>query len=81
MSTSEFDLVLIEAVRKGYFDDERLKSEASKLSAKFAAAKGRQSIDDAWRKFHDLFADDQDDVLDGIFDGFRRTSNISPQET
>lgn len=81
MSTSEFDLVLIEAVRKGYFDDEKLKSEASKLSAKFAAAKGRQSIDDAWRKFITRSRMTRMTCSMAFSTRFRRTSNISPQET
>ena len=69
--TDELDLVLIEAVRKGYFDDEK-KAAASNASAKLARNRSEGSIECAWAKFHGSFADDKDEVLDGIFDAFMK---------
>ncbi len=65
MWPDEFDLVLMEAVRKGYFDDTKLVAEARKQSAKFAKGRLEESFGAAWRKVDDSFADDQDAVLDG----------------
>ncbi|MGO4871777.1 MAG: hypothetical protein ACLPGW_14405 [Roseiarcus sp.] len=68
--TDAFDLALIDAVRKGYFDDDRLAREAAKLHAKLVKSHAEGSFESAWRRFHDSFADDQDETLDGIRDAF-----------
>ena len=68
--TDEFDLVLMDAVKKGYFDERRLEAEARRQSAKFAKGRREGSFEAAWRKFHDLFAADQEEVLDGIYGAF-----------
>ena len=70
LGADDFDLVLIEAVRKGYFNDERLASEARKLSAKFAKGRADGYLEEAWRRVSNSFHDDQDAVLDGIRDAF-----------
>jgi hypothetical protein len=62
----EFALVLMEAVRKGYFDNDKLAAEARKQSEKFAKGRLEVSFEAAWRKVDTSFADDQDAVLDGI---------------
>lgn len=64
--TEDFDLVLIEAVRKGYFDDAKLQTEAGKLSAKFVKGRAEGSLEDAWRKVDSSFHDNKDAILDGI---------------
>ena len=66
MWPDEFDLVLMEAVRKGYFDNEKLAAEARKQSAKFEKGRLEGSFEAAWRKVDASFADDQDAVLEGI---------------
>jgi hypothetical protein len=64
--TEDFDSVLIEAVRKGYFDDAKLQTEARKLSAKFVKGRAEGSLEDAWRKVDSSFHDNKDATLDGI---------------
>lgn len=64
--TDDFDLVLIEAVRKGYFDDAKLQTEAQKLSGKFVKGRAEGSLEDAWRQVDSSFQDNKDATLDGI---------------
>jgi hypothetical protein len=80
MWTNEFDLILMDAVKRGYFDDESLADEARKESAKFTKGRVEGSFDAAWRKFHDSFADDEKEVLDGIYDAFLNNIDyVTPQ--
>jgi hypothetical protein len=79
MWTNEFDLVLMDAVKKGYFDDERLTAEARKESAKFIKGRREGSFEAAWRGLHDSFGDDEKEVLDGIRDAFfKNIENVTP---
>ena len=52
--TDAFDLALIDAVRKGYFDDDRLAREAAKLHAKLVKSHAEGSFESAWRRFHEF---------------------------
>ncbi|MFZ2104504.1 MAG: hypothetical protein WAV18_03825 [Roseiarcus sp.] len=77
--SGDFDLVLIEGVRRGWFDDEKLAAEARKLTDKLANDRAAGSFEDAWRRYHDSFDADQEEVLDGIRDAFHRGVNyVSP---
>src|SRR5262249_8235100 len=77
--TDEFDLVLIDGVKAGFFNPERVEKHAKELHAKILATKADGSFEDAWRTYHDSFADDQDKVLDTIYESFmRNTLYISP---
>ena len=79
--TNEFDLALIDAVRRGYFDDDRLAREAAKLHAKLVKSHAEGSFESAWRRFHNSFADDQDETLDGIRDAFARlVEHLTPTD-
>ena len=70
--TDEFDLVLIDGVKNGYFDPERVKKYAKELHEKILATKADGSFEAAWRTYHDSFADDQDQVLDTIYESFMK---------
>ncbi len=70
--TDEFDLELLASVKRGYFDPEAIKKHAVPLNAKILASKADGSFEEAWRKYHDSFADDTDAVLDGLNASFMR---------
>lgn len=70
--TDDFDMVLIEGIRNGYFDPEKIKSQAQQLHDKIIAEKAGGSFESAWRLYHDTFADNQQQVLDGIYAAFMR---------
>lgn len=77
--TSELDLALIEGVKNGYFDPTQIRTHAAKLDKTIVAAKADGSFEEAWRLFHDSFADNEDQVLNGIFDAFmKHLDHISP---
>jgi hypothetical protein len=72
MWTDGFDVVLIEAVRKGFFDGDKLEREALVLDAKLAKGRADGSLEAAWRKVDHSFDDDEKAVLDGIRDAYYR---------
>lgn len=77
--TDELDLVLAEAVRTGYFDEERLKLEVRKKDAQIKAAKSAGSFTEAWRLYHDTFSNNQDELVATLYESFKKNaSNITP---
>jgi hypothetical protein len=70
--TDDFDLTLIEGVRNGYFDPEKIKAQARKLHEKILAGKAGGSFESAWRLYHDSFENNQEEALDKIYDAFMR---------
>jgi hypothetical protein len=66
----EFDLVLLEGIRNGFFDSSLLEKRASPLNNQIKAAKLSTAFQDAWRMFHDSFADNQEQVLSAIYQSF-----------
>jgi hypothetical protein len=65
-SMDEFDLALRDGIRDGYFDPVRIRKHALDLSIGAEASNLRSSLQVAWNRFHESFADNQDDVLNGI---------------
>lgn len=77
--TDELDLVLMDSICDGYFDPERLKTAAKAVHEKVIATKADGSFEEAWRLYHDLFANNQEEVLNGIYASFMKTfSYITP---
>ena len=71
--TDEFDLVLIEGVRKGYFDRVKIERCAHDLAEKITATKADGTFEQAWRGYHESFADNQEEVLNAIYEFFMKT--------
>jgi hypothetical protein len=77
--TDEFDLVLMDGVHDGYFDPDRVRKTAQAVHEEAVAEKGAGSFEEAWRRYHDSFENNQDDVLDGIYSAFMGNMNyITP---
>ena len=77
--TDELDLVLADAVRTGYIDEEKFKNEASKKNAQILASKSEGSFSETWRLYHDSFDDNEQEVITKLYDSFKKNvKNISP---
>jgi hypothetical protein len=68
--TDELDLELMRSIQRGYFDPEAIKTLASTVNKKVLATKAGGSFEEAWRKYHDSFANNKDEVLDALYDSF-----------
>jgi hypothetical protein len=75
----EFDLVLLEGMRDGYFDARALEKHAVELDKAIKATKLDNSFKEAWALFHDSFENNEGEVLDAIYTAFlKNVRNISP---
>jgi len=78
-NTDDLDLVLAEAVRTGYFDESKLKQAAKKKNEEIIAIKADSSFHDAWRLYHDTFENNQQEVIDTLYESFKRNAkHITP---
>ncbi len=78
-TTDEFDLTLLEGIRNGFFDSTLVEKHAADLDRRIKAAKQGNSFTEAWRLFHDSFADNQAEILDTIQESFvKNVQVISP---
>ena len=77
--TDELDLVLANTVRTGYFVESTLKQEATKKNNQIIASKSEGSFSDTWSLYHDSFANNQDEVINALYEGLKRNAkNITP---
>lgn len=73
-TTDEFDLVIARTVETGYVDTNALKEQARKLNEKVISVKSDSSFEEAWRKYHDSFNNNEEEVLQGIFESFKKNT-------
>lgn len=77
--TDELDLVLAEAVRNGYFQEEKLKHEITIKNAQVLASKSDSSFTEAWKLYHDTFANNEKEVIDTVYKSFKENAKyITP---
>ena len=77
-SMDEFDLVLLQGMRDGYFDAKAVEKHAAELDRTSEAARLNNSFTEAWNLFHDSFENNERDVVDAITASFRKNvRNIS----
>lgn len=75
----EFDLALLDGIRNGYFDRSAIRKSATELNKKIKAGNLDAAFHAAWRMYNDSFDDDQDKVLDAIYDSmFKGVQYITP---
>ena len=65
-NVDDMDLVLLEAVKNGYIDTERLDLHAKALDEKHKAAHSDKQLNDAWALVHNSFDDNEDQVIDAL---------------
>ncbi len=69
-SMDEFDLVLLRGAQNGFFDESDLKRCGKQLNDRITAERADRSFADAWDAYHDSFDDNQEEVLDKIYEAF-----------
>ncbi len=70
-ATDDFDLIIAEAVKSGYFIETDFRREAEKKNKEVIAFKTEGSFTQAWRLYHDSFDDNSDAVVNGIHKSFK----------
>lgn len=77
--TDELGLVLAEAVRTGFVIEEEFKAKATNKNQELLAAKSKGSFSEAWRLYHDSFDDNADEVVNGLYESFKKNcKHITP---
>ncbi|MDH7794834.1 MULTISPECIES: P-loop NTPase fold protein [unclassified Beijerinckia] len=77
--TDDFDLVLLKGVCDGYFDPERVRNTAQAVHDRIIATKADGSFGEAWNGYHDSFDDNQEEVLDDLYESFLKNARyITP---
>jgi hypothetical protein len=78
-SMDDFDIALLEGVQNGFFDPQLIQKHGAELDRQAKATKLDSSFRDAWDLFHDSFHDNQNEVLDTMYQSFRNNvQNITP---
>lgn len=62
----DFDLVLLEGIKRGYFDEAALKKWAEKLDKTIKAGQSEEALRAAWNTYHDSFDDNEAEVVEAI---------------
>jgi hypothetical protein len=68
----EFDLVLLGGVEKGYFDEAALTLLGARLEDQIKASRSDNSFSEAWDMLRDSFDDNQEQVLNAMYDSSLR---------
>lgn len=70
--TDELDLLLVEAVKTGYFVEDEFREKASAKNREIIASKSEGSFSEAWRLYHDSFDDNGEEVINGLYESFKK---------
>jgi len=62
----DFDRCLLDGIRNGFFDRTLIQKLGSDLDMQVKAGKLSNSFTEAWRMYHDSFADNEQEVLEAI---------------
>jgi hypothetical protein len=65
----ELDLAMIEGVKNGFFDDERIEIEIKKLLQNTTKIRAEAALEAAWGPFHDSFDDNTTEVAKILYKG------------
>jgi hypothetical protein len=75
----DFDRLLLDGIRDGYFNEQALEEQAGELDKGFKNGESEKDFTEAWELYHGSFDDNQEEVLDGIAASFERNVHtISP---
>lgn len=66
----EFDNVILDGVKQGYFDEGKLKIEAKKIDDRIQYGQSMENWAKAWMPFHASFKNNVDDVVSSLKDGY-----------
>lgn len=77
--TDELDLVLADAVKTGYIEEEKFKNEASMKNERIKVSKSEGSFSETWRLYHDSFDNNEDELITKLYESFKKNvRNITP---
>jgi hypothetical protein len=65
-TTDEFDLQIANAVETGFLNDRELLPAAEKFNNQIIATKSEDTLNDAWRIYHDSFDDDEKPLVEAL---------------
>jgi hypothetical protein len=65
-TVDDFDLILLEGIRRGYFNEAALSRQAEELDKRAKAVSSEDSIRAAWRHYHDSFDNNEQQVVDAV---------------
>jgi hypothetical protein len=71
----ELDLVLVKGAQNGFFDEPDLDRCAQELNDRINAGRSDNSYTEAWDAYRDSFDDNQEQVLDKMYESFNRAVN------
>ena len=75
----EYDLTVLAGIENGYFDPAKIDEQASKIEQQAKLKKQDDLFSEAWDRYHGSLDNNQDEVLDKLFDAFRKSiETISP---
>ncbi len=78
-SVADFDLQIARLVENGYVDEKNLLAEADRVNEEVLAARSEDSFQEAWCKFNDSFAANDQEVVDCLAASFKHNARyISP---
>ncbi|MGM0952601.1 MAG: hypothetical protein ACQEW7_06450 [Pseudomonadota bacterium] len=70
--TDELDLLIAEAVKTGFYVEDELKKKAAAKNKEVVSSKAEGSFSKAWALYHDTFNDNSDEVVDSLYDSFKK---------
>lgn len=77
----DLDIVVAEAVKSGYFVEDRLECALKRRNIQVLASKSNESFNNAWDVYHNSFNNNEDEVVDTIFKSIKKNIfNISPRD-
>lgn len=71
ISVDDFDLVLLEGIRRGFFEESAVVRGAEELDRRAKAVKSEDSIRAAWRSYHDSFDANEQQVVEALLNAYR----------
>ncbi|WP_156150792.1 hypothetical protein [Hyphomicrobium sp. 99] len=66
--------IVLESIERGFFIPDLVNEEAQRLDSGYKEKQGDDDFHNAWRLFHDGFDDNQDEVITGLNDSFRKNA-------
>lgn len=69
--TDDFDLVIADSIKRGYFIESELKLKANEKNTAIVASKGSDSFHDVWKLYHNSFDDNANDVVASLYESFK----------
>ncbi len=63
------DLVLIDGIQRGFFDEQRVAAEANKQRDSYDANRAEAALTESWRLYHNSFESNEAEVAQRLFEG------------